>query len=556
MNDQLLITDLLEYAALNHGQTQIVSRSFDGSIHRYTYRDALQRSQQVANALVKLGIKLGDRVGTLAWNTHRHYELYFAISGLGAITHTINPRLSDEQISYIINHAEDNYIFVDLDLIPILERLQPQLSTVKNFVVLVDSANMPETSLANVLCYEQLLQSEAPDFEWPQFSEETAASLCYTSGTTGNPKGVLYSHRSTVLHARAIGANDAWGFDSFSAILPVVPMFHASAWGIPYATTMLGSKLVLPGSALDGASLHEIITTESVSTLCGVPTVWQLLLEHMNQVGQTLDSVKDVIIGGAPAPLAMIRELQEKHDVFVMHSWGMTEISPTGAINYKTPILKGLPEDQQYQLKLKQGKPPFGLRMRIIDDQDVEQPRDGKSYGRLLVRGPWVATSYYKNDDRSSFTEDGWLDTGDIATLDENGYMQIVDRAKDIIKSGGEWVSSIEVENAASQCENVTEACVIGVNHRKWGERPILLVTADGDIDKEAMLKQLSSVLSKISIPNDIILVDELPHNATGKLMKQVLRDQYKDYLIDSSHCDDSTKSHDSTQVATKVIDK
>lgn len=532
MDDQLIITDLLEHASVCHGDGEIVSRCFDGSIHRYTYRDAHKRTKQLANALVKLGVGEGDCIGTLAWNHYRHFELYYAVSGVAAITHTINPRMSAEQISYIINHAEDDFIFFDVDFVSLLESIKDEISGVKGFVCLVDKDNMPDTPLDNVLCYEDLLEGEQDIFDWPRFSEQTAASLCYTSGTTGNPKGVLYSHRSAILHARAVSGAEGWALDNFSSVLAVVPMFHASGWGLPYSATMLGSKLVMPGGALDGASVYELIKNEQVDSMCGVPTVWQGLLKHLDDIGEKLDSVEKTIIGGSAVPLSMIEDFEEKHDVFVMHGWGMTEMSPVGAVNYLTPGLKALPRDERYQLQLKQGKPLCGVKMKIVNDEGVEQPRDGKSFGRLLVRGLWVASSYFKNDDRSDFTDDGWFDTGDISTIDENGYMHIVDRAKDVIKSGGEWISSIELESAASAHEEVTEACVIGLDHPKWGERPLMLLTVKQEITRQQMHEYLLKTLPKMWLPDDVIVVEELPHNATGKLMKQELRIEYRSYFM------------------------
>tara|TARA_B110000046_G_scaffold42832_1_gene47581 strand:- start:456 stop:2057 length:1602 start_codon:yes stop_codon:yes gene_type:complete len=531
MDEPMLITDLLVHAAACHGDGEIVSRCFDGSIHRYTYIDAHKRAKQLANALVALGAECDDRVGTLAWNHHRHFELYYAVSGMAAVAHTINPRMSAEQISYIINHADDAFIFLDIDFVPLLESIKDEIRGVKSFVILVDKVNMPETILDNVLCYEELIERESDFFEWPTFTENTAASLCYTSGTTGNPKGVLYSHRSAILHARAVAGAEGWALDSFSSVLAVVPMFHASGWGLPYSATMLGAKLVMPGGSLDGESVYELIKSEQVDSMCGVPTVWQSLLQYLDKAGEKLDSVEKTIIGGSAVPLSMIEEFDEKHDVFVMHGWGMTEMSPVGAVNYLTPALKALPKNERYQLQLKQGKPLYGVKMKIVNDEGVEQPHDGKSFGHLLVRGPWVATSYYDNDDRSDFTEDGWFDTGDISTLDENGYMQIVDRAKDVIKSGGEWISSIKLESAASMHEQVTEVCVIGVAHPKWGERPLMLVTATAQITTQQMCDYLSKDLPRMWLPDQVIVVDELPHNATGKLMKKQLRVQYKDYF-------------------------
>ncbi len=536
MDEQLLISDILEHAAAIHGEAQIVSRCSSKAIYRYSYSDALRRTKQLANALDRLGVTRGQCVGTLAWNDHRHFELYFAISGIGAVTHTINPRQSANQIGYIINHAENKYIFLDPDFVPLLEAMKSEITGVIGFIVLANSEDMPTTNLPNVYCYEELIKAEPESYTWPKFSDSIAAGLCYTSGTTGSPKGVLYSHRSTMQHARAVSGGEGWSLNGFSSVLPVVPMFHASAWGIPYSAPMLGSKLVLPGGALDGESLFELIDKEKVDSMCGVPTVWQGLLRYLDETGQTLQSVNTVVVGGSAVPLSMIQEFEDKHDAFVMHGWGMTEMSPVGAVNYLTPALQGMPRAERHQLQLKQGKPLFGIQMKIIDDDGAELARDGKSYGRLLVKGPWVAKSYFKNEDRSAFKEDGWFDTGDISTIDRHGYMQIVDRAKDVIKSGGEWISSIEIENAALGFEGVTEACVIAAIHSKWGERPLLLITTDRPISKVSILDYLSVRLPKMALPDDVIVVDELPHSPTGKLLKKDLRESFQDYLVSKKH--------------------
>ncbi|WP_206019917.1 long-chain fatty acid--CoA ligase [Pseudomaricurvus alkylphenolicus] len=532
MEEQLLISDILEHAAAVHGQAEIVSRYSHRDIHRYGYADALERTKKLANALSRLGVIEGQCVGTLAWNDHRHFELYYAISGIGAITHTINPRQSSEQISYIINHASDTFIFLDPDFIPLLESIEHQIKGVIGFVVLANRFEMPPTKLPNVWCYEELLQGESETYHWPRFPDSTAASLCYTSGTTGDPKGVLYSHRSTLSHARAVAGGEGWMLDSSSSVLPVVPMFHACAWGIPYSAAMLGSKLVLPGGALDGKSLFELIDSEAVNSMCGVPTVWQGLLRHLDSIGRKLTNVEKVVVGGSAAPLSMIQEFDEKHDVFVMHGWGMTELSPVGAVNCLTPEMKLMPRNERHQLQMKQGKPLFGIKMKIVDDNGMEQPHDGRSFGRLMVKGPWVAKSYFKCTDHSAFSCDGWFDTGDISTIDSSGYMQIVDRAKDVIKSGGEWISSIEIENAALGCDGVTEACVIAATHDKWGERPLLLITVNKLRSEKTVQQHLANVLPKIWLPDAIIIVETLPHNATGKLLKQELRKTYQNYLI------------------------
>ncbi len=530
----LLIPDLLEHAAQYHGSTEIVSRLVEGGIHRYTYADALLRSKKLANALARLGVQSGDRVGTLAWNTFRHFELYYAVSGAGAITHTINPRLFPEQITYIVNHAQDSYLFVDLTFFPIIEKLHNHWPCLKGVVVLTDQDNMPETNLTNVMCYEDLISDESDVFEWPEFEDEQAATLCYTSGTTGNPKGVLYSHRSTILHALGSAQREGLDIDSESTVLPVVPMFHVCAWGVPYAAPMTGAKIVFPGAGMDGASLTELIQTEKADLLLGVPTVWLGLLNYLDQQSQVLESVERVVIGGSAAPVSMIQAFDEKHDAFVIHAWGMTEMSPLGTVCAPTRALKDLPKTERYALQSKQGRPVFGVQLKIIDDEGKECQRDGVEFGRLLVKGPWIAGQYYL-EDSSALEIGGWFDTGDVATIDPQGYMQIVDRKKDVIKSGGEWISSIELENVAVGHPSVQEACVIGVLHPKWDERPLLLlVLAEGkSCDDSELLEFMSGKVAKWSLPDAILVVDTLPHTATGKLMKKDLREEYKNFLID-----------------------
>lgn len=537
MDSPLLISGLIEHAASSNPNSEIVSRrcESDGEsdIHRYTMKDAAKRSKQIANALIELGAKPSDRIATLAWNNYRHFELYFGVSGIGSVLHTINPRLFPEQLVYIINHAEDRWIFVDLTFIPLLEAIQDQISAVEGFIIMADSANMPKTSLKNVICYEDLIRSASDQLEWPQFDEHSAASLCYTSGTTGNPKGVLYSHRSTLLHTMSEVSREALGITSLSCVLPVVPMFHVNAWGVPYAAAMTGAKLVFPGPGMDGASLWQLIEAEQPDLLLGVPTVWLMLLNHMDEIGKILDSVNNVVVGGSAAPLSMIKKFDQVHDAFLIHAWGMTEMSPLGTSNVKTAAMKNMPLEERYQLQQKQGRPVFGVEMKIIDDNGQNQPHDGSTFGRLLVRGPWVIKQYYKTDDMSSF-ENGWLDTGDVATIDENNYLGIVDRSKDVIKSGGEWISSIDLENVAVGHPDIVEACVIGVAHKKWDERPLLLAimkpesTTTGDDIKGF----LSDKIAKWWMPDEVIFVDSLPHTATGKLLKMNLRKEYKNYLL------------------------
>ena len=530
---QLLISGLIEHAETYHRDSQIISRTVEGPIHRYTLKDAANRSRKLANALDKLGLKQGDVVGTLAWNTFRHFELYFGVSGIGCVVNTINPRLFPEQLTYIINHAENKYLFVDLSFIGLVESINQSLETVKGIIVLTDKEHMPETTLQNVMCYEELIADESEEYHWPDFDENTASSLCYTSGTTGNPKGVLYSHRSTILHTWIVSAGNVAKISSSSVILPVVPMFHVNAWGIPYAAAMFGAKLVLPGPLLDGASIFELIDQEKPDLLMGVPTVWLGLLQYLNETNQTLESVTTALVGGSAAPRAMIQEFEEKHNVFLMHGWGMTEMSPLGTATTKTAEMDNIDLESRYNLQQRQGKTFYGVEMIIKDDEGNELPKNGDAFGRLLVRGPTVVERYFKSNE-TALEKDGWFDTGDVAKIHPEGVMEIVDRSKDVIKSGGEWISSIDLENAAVGHPSVAEACVIGVLHKKWDERPLLLVVkVEGqDLSKEEILAFLEDKVAKWWLPDDVIFVTELPHTATGKLLKTNLRDQYKEHLI------------------------
>ena len=532
---QLLISGLIEHAEIYHTDTEIVSRTVEGPIHRYTLKDAANRSRKLANALGKLGLQQGDVVGTLAWNTFRHFELYFGVSGIGCVVNTVNPRLFPEQLIYIINHAENKYLFVDLTFVPLVESISDSLEGIKGIIVLTDKEHMPETKLKNVICYEELIADEPTEYDWPVFDENTASSLCYTSGTTGNPKGVLYSHRSTLLHTWIVSSGNVGKVSSSSVILPVVPMFHVNAWGIPYASAMFGAKLVLPGPMMDGASIFELIDQEKPDLLMGVPTVWLGLLQYLNETNQTLDSVTTALVGGSAAPRAMIQEFEEKHNVFLMHGWGMTEMSPLGTATSRTAEMDNMDIESRYDLQEKQGKAFFGVEMTIADDEGNELPKDGVAFGRLLVKGPTIVERYFKTNE-SSLDKNGWFDTGDVAKIHPEGSMEIVDRSKDVIKSGGEWISSIDLENAAVGHPEVAEACVIGVLHKKWDERPLLLIVkADGkDPSKEDILSFLEDKVAKWWMPDDVIFVSELPHTATGKLLKTDLRDEYKEHLIKS----------------------
>ena len=534
MNAPLLITDLIRHADRHHGATEIVSKTVEGGIHRYTYREAHTRSRRLAKALAALGTKPGDRVATLAWNGYRHFEVYYAVAGSGAVIHTINPRLFPDQIVYIANHAEDKYVFFDLTFLPLVEKLAPQLKTVKGFVLMTDAAHMPkQSSLPNLMCYETLLEAQDDRFEWPSFDERTAACLCYTSGTTGNPKGVLYAHRSTILHAYAAALPDGLNLSARDVVLPVVPMFHVNAWGLPYSCALTGTKLVFPGPHLDGKSLHELFETEHVTMSAGVPTVWLGLLNYMKESRLKFSTLKGVVIGGSACPPAMLRAFQEDYDVNVLHAWGMTEMSPLGTVcTFKEKHLT-MDKEARYAVQAKQGRVIFGVDMRIVGQDGKELPMDGKAFGDLQVRGPWVTTGYFKGEGGDPL-QDGWFPTGDVATIDPDGYMQITDRSKDVIKSGGEWISSIDLENVAVAHPAIAEAAVIGVKHPKWDERPIVVaVKKPGqEVSKEDLLKFFEGKIAKWWMPDDVVFVAELPHTATGKLSKLTIREQLKGYKL------------------------
>jgi acyl-CoA synthetase (AMP-forming)/AMP-acid ligase II len=534
MDAPLLVSSIAEHAARNHGSREIVSVTTDNPRHRYTIRECVERSKQLANALGKLGLEPGDRIATMAWNDYRHLELYYGVSGAGFVCHTINPRLFPEQLVFIINHAEDRWIFTDPMFVPLLEAFADKISGVAGFVVMTDVAHMPDTSLKNALCYESLIGGEAVDYVWPQFDENSASALCYTSGTTGDPKGVLYSHRSNVLHAFASIAPDAMGLASFDSILPVVPLFHVNAWGIPYSAFMVGAKLVLPGPKMgDGETLCELMDAEQVSMALGVPTVWLGLLQYLAKTGKTLSALKRTLVGGAAVPRAMIEEFRDQHGVELRQGWGLTETSPLGTVNSLKAGLESLSPDEQLDLATKAGRGMFGVERRVMDAQGNELPWDGESTGAVQVRGPWVCSDYYRlAGSARSHTEDGWFETGDVAHIDADGYMTITDRTKDVIKSGGEWISSIELENTAMNHPAVAEAAVIGAASAKWTERPLLIVVkAEGkDISKEDLLAWFNGKVATWWVPTDAIFVDQLPHTATGKVKKIELRKQFADY--------------------------
>jgi 3-(methylthio)propionyl---CoA ligase len=526
----LLISAIITHAATYHGDTEVVSRTVEGPVHRYTYAEAERRAKQLARALLQLGVEPGDRVGTLAWNTFRHFELYYAISGIGAVCHTINPRLFDDQIVYIINHAGDRLLFVDTSFLPLVERLAPRFPPDCRIVLMTDETAMPATELPVLACYEQLITTEDADFIWPEFDERTAASLCYTSGTTGHPKGALYSHRSTVLHALGISLPDAISISASDVVCPVVPLFHACGWGIPHAVPMNGAKLVLPGPRLDGASLYELFEAEGVTYALGVPTVWLAFEAHLSASGACCSTLHRVLSGGSAVPPSMV-EAFARHGIDMRQGWGMTEMSPLGTTAALKAKHRALEPPAQLAVKAKQGRPVFGVQMKIIDDEGHAQPHDGKSMGELLVRGPWIVSGYFEDTEASATAvePDGWFHTGDMAVIDADGYMQITDRRKDVIKSGGEWISSIDLENAAVAHQDVVEAAVIAVPDPRWGERPLLIVAPRPGCkpEREQLIELLARQFPKWMLPEEVVCVDEMPHTATGKIMKTRLREMF-----------------------------
>jgi 3-(methylthio)propionyl---CoA ligase len=533
MNLPLTITTIMEFAERIHGDSEIVSITADNPRHRYTYADAFKRSRKLANALQQAGVSEGDRVATLAWNDYRHFELYYAISCSGAVCHTINPRLFPEQLEYIVNHAQDKLIFTDPAFLPLLEALADKLAGVEKFVVLTDAAHMPATELKGAVDYESFIGGQSEAYDWPELDENAASALCYTSGTTGNPKGVLYSHRSTVLHSYAAALPDTMALSVQDAVLPIVPMFHVNAWSIPYAAAMVGCKLVMPGPKMgDGKTLQGLIESEQVTMSAGVPTVWLALLAYLRESGTSIDSLQRVVVGGAACPLTIMEEFSERHGVYTHHAWGMTETGPLGVFNILKPGMEELPKDELDAVKLKQGRPVFGVDVRIVDEQGKSQPWDGEATGEVRVKGNWICSGYFGADVTDSHDEDGYFGTGDVASMDADGYMRITDRTKDVIKSGGEWISSIDLENAAVGHPGVAEAAVIGVPHPKWTERPLLIVVRQQGVEAERadILQFLEGKVAKWWIPEDVQFVEELPHTATGKISKKDLRVTFKDY--------------------------
>ena len=530
----MLLHRIIDHAAKFHGARKVITRSIEGPIVETNYKQIRARALKVAQRLDKDGIKLGDRVATLAWNTWRHLEAWYGILGVGAVYHTVNPRLFPEQIVWIVNHASDRVMITDLTFVPLLEKIADKLPTIERYIVLTDGAHMPKTTLKNAVAYEDWIAEVDGDFEWRQFDENTAAGMCYTSGTTGNPKGVLYSHRSNVLHAFMAALPDSKNISSRDVVMPVVPMFHANGWSLAFSTPMIGATLVLPGAKMDGPSIYELLNTYKVSFTAAVPTVWLMLLQDLEKTGGKLPYLKRVVIGGSACPRAMTKTFQEVYGVEVIHAWGMTEMSPLGTLCTMKPEHAALEGEAQLDVKMKQGHPPFGVDMKITDDAGKDLPWDGKTFGRLKVRGPAVAKAYYKVENDPVFEKDDWFDTGDVATMDQYGYMQITDRAKDVIKSGGEWISSIEIENIAAGHPKATLAAVIGVHHPKWEERPLLLVKLnDGETaTREEFLAFLDGKIAKWWMPDDVIFVEEIPLGATGKIDKKLIRQRMEGYVL------------------------
>ena len=535
----LLISHLIEFAERHHGDGEVVSRRVEGDIHRYTWSDVARRSKQVASTLDAAKLAFSDRVATLAWNGYRHLELYFGVSGSGRVLHTINPRLHPDQIAWIANHAEDKVLCFDMTFLPIIQAIHSKCNSIRHWVAMCDADKLPaDTGIPNLVSYEEWIGNQSSDYQWPNFDENSASSMCYTSGTTGNPKAALYSHRSTILHAYAAALPDVMGISARDSILPVVPMFHVNAWGIPYSAALTGAKLVFPGSGMDGKSIYELIEGEGVTYAAGVPTVWQMLLTHMKSNGLKFSTLNRTVIGGSACPPAMIQTFMDDYGVEVLHAWGMTELSPLGTLcTLKNKHLK-LSEPEQMKIRLKQGRAIFGVDMKIVDDAGKDLPHDGKAYGDLLVKGPWVVAEYFKGEGGSPLVKDShgveWFPTGDVATIDTDGYMQITDRSKDVIKSGGEWISSIDIENIAVAHPSVLMAACIGVKHPKWDERPIVAVVKKPGIQvtREELLAFYEGKTAKWQIPDDVVFVDSIPIGATGKMLKTKLREQLNDYVL------------------------
>ena len=530
----LTLDKILDHAAEWHGGREIVTRSVEGPMVRTTYAAIRERAKRLSNALKSLGVKPGDRVATLAWNSGRHMETWYAIMGIGAVCHTLNPRLFPDQLCYIINHAEDKVLFTDLTFLATIIERRADMKSVETVIVMTDEGHMASVGLDGALCFETLVEESSADCAWGGFDENQAAGLCYTSGTTGNPKGVLYSHRTNFLHTLVTLQHDVMGLSGRDVVLPVVPMFHANAWGLAFSCPAVGCKMVMAGQKLDGASVHELIETEGVTFSAAVPTVWQMLLQHLRATGGKLTSLKRVVIGGSAVPEALVRAFRDEFGVDVTHAWGMTETSPLGTLSVPTPEVAALPADEQLQYKLKQGRPPAGIELKLTDDAGNRLPHDGKTFGRLKIKGAFIVGSYFKGEGGQILDDEGFFDTGDVATIDALGYMQITDRAKDVIKSGGEWISTIEIENLAAGHPKALIAAVIGVAHPKWDERPLLLVKLkEGETaTKEEFLKFLDGKIAKWWTPDDVVFVGDIPLGATGKIDKKLIRQSFADYVL------------------------
>jgi fatty-acyl-CoA synthase len=527
----LLCHRIIDHAATFHGERKVITRSVEGPMHTTNYAEIRARALKVAQRLDKDGIKLGDRVATLAWNTWRHLEAWYGILGIGAVYHTVNPRLFPEQIAWIINHAGDRVMMTDLTFVPLLEKIADKLPTIERYIILTDAAHMPKTTLKNAVAYEDWIGEVDGNFVWKSFDENTAAGMCYTSGTTGHPKGVVYSHRSNVLHAFMAAMPDCKGLSSRDVVLPVVPLFHANGWSLAFSTPMVGATVIMPGAKLDGASIYELLNTYKVSFTAAVPTVWLMLLQDLEKTGGKLPHLKRVVIGGSACPRAMTKTFQDVYGVEVVHAWGMTEMSPLGSLCTMKPEYAVLTGEAKLDVEMKQGHPPFGVEMKITDDNGKPLPWDGKTFGRLKVRGPAVAKSYFKVDNDPVFEKDGWFDTGDVATMDQYGYMQITDRAKDVIKSGGEWIASAQVENAAMGHPAVAQAAVIGIAHPRWQERPLLIVVPrpGQQVTAAELIDFLRPQMASWWLPDDVVFVEAMPMTATGKIHKVTLREQFKE---------------------------
>ncbi len=529
------LISILQHAANAHGDTEVITNSVEGGRHSISYKAMYRRTAQLANALQELGMKQGDRIGTMAWNTWRHLECWYAIGGSGAVCHTLNPRLFADQIDFIVNHAEDRFLFVDISFVPVIAAVIDRLPTLECVVVMTDAEHMPDTSTLTVPvhCYEDLIANRASEFQWPDIDENGASSLCYTSGTTGNPKGVMYSHRSNVIHSLATCGSDLFNLTARDTCLMIVPMFHANSWGLAFSAPMIGSKLVLPGPHMDGASIHSLITEEQCTTSAAVPTVWTGLLDYMDAEGKSIPSLKETVIGGSAVPRSMIEKFDKTYGVDVIHAWGMTEMSPLGTMNRPLAFMSSLTDAERMDIRCKQGRAPYGVELKIVDDDGNRLPHDGDAFGRLLVRGHWVIERYYKQEE-SALDADGWFDTGDVANIDQYGFMQITDRSKDIIKSGGEWISSVDIENTAMGHPELQIAACIGVKHAKWEERPLLLAVKKPGCnpEKQNVLDHIAAEFAKWQVPDDVVFIDDMPLTATGKIDKKPLRAEFENYYL------------------------